>query len=83
LDPDKGAYVNVLTLATNGTECRTKIGSAMSHYRLEVVEVEDVLLFSDVSNASAKLVAIAQELDESGNPKHVRFETLHPFPRVM
>ena len=83
LDADKGAYVNVLTLAANETECRVKIAAAMNHYHLEVVEVQDVFLFSDSSDASAKLAAIAQELEESGNLKHVRFETLHTFPRIM
>jgi hypothetical protein len=83
LDPDKGAYVNVLALATNEQECRVKIAAAMNHYHLEVVEVEDVFLFSDSSDASAELAGIAQELEESGNLKHVRFETLHTFPRIM
>jgi hypothetical protein len=32
LDPDKGAYVNVLTLATNETECRFKVAAAMIRY---------------------------------------------------
>lgn len=83
LEVDKGAYVNVLTLATNETECRTKIIAAMTHYEFEVVKVEDVVLFSASLNASEKLATIAAELEESGNLKHVRFETLHTFPRVM
>ncbi len=83
LDPDKGAYVNVLTLAANGSECRVKIATAMNHNHLEVVGIEGVFLFSDSSDASAELATIAQELKESGNLKHVRFETLHTFPRVI
>ena len=83
LDADKGAHVNVLTLATNEMECRTKITAAMNHYEFEVVEVDDVLLFSDSPNISESLATIADELEKSGNAKHVRFETLHMFPRVM
>jgi hypothetical protein len=83
LQADKGAYVNVLTLATNGTECRTKVVAAMSYYQFEVVDVEDVFPFSDSSNASETLRTIAEELEKSGNLKRVRFETLHKFPRVM
>jgi len=83
LGADKGAYVNVLTLATNEVECRTKITAAMNHYEFEVVEVDDVLLFSDSPNTSESLATIADELEKSGNAKHVRFETLHTFSRVM
>jgi hypothetical protein len=83
LKPDKGAYVNVLTLAASRAECHLKVSTAMNDYLLEVLEVEDVSLFSDSSGASEELAAIAQELEKSGNPKHVRFETLHTFPRIM
>ena len=83
LEVDKGVYVNVLTLATNERECRSKIAAAMNDYHFEVVEVEDVLLFSEASNVSAELTTIADELEESQNLKHVRFTTLHEFPRIM
>ena len=83
LEDDKGAYVNVLTLATNETECRTKVGAAMHDYHFEVVAVEDVFLFRDAYNVSADLTTIVEELEESQNLKHVRFTTLHKFPRVM
>jgi hypothetical protein len=59
LEADQGAYANVLTLSTNEAECRTKVANAMNHYHFEVVEVEDIFLFSDSSNASEKLTAIA------------------------
>lgn len=83
LEDDNGAYVNVLTLATNETECRAKVGAAMNDYRSEVVAVEDAFLFSDAINVSAELTTIAEELEQSQNLKHVRFATLHKFPRVM
>ena len=83
LEDDKGAYINVLTLATNETECRTKVGAAMNDYHFEVVAVEDVFLFRDAYNVSADLTTIVEELEESQNLKHVRFTTLHKFPRVM
>jgi signal transduction histidine kinase len=83
LEDAEGAYVNVLTLATNEMECRTKVGTAMNDYRIEVVAIEDVFLFSDALNVSAELTTIAEELEESQNLKHVRFSTFHKFPRVM
>jgi len=83
LEADKGAYVNVLTLAAGETECRTKVATAMNHYHFDIVAVEDVFLFSDASNVSAELTTVAEELEASQNHKHVRFETLHTFPRVM
>jgi hypothetical protein len=83
LEDDKGAYVNVLTLATSDTECRTKVGAAMNDYHFEVLAIEDVFLFSDALNVSTELTTIAEELEESENLKHVRFTTLHKFPRIM
>jgi hypothetical protein len=83
LQQDQGAYVNVLTLAANEMECRAKVANAMKDYYFDIVAIEDVFLFSDASKISAELTTIADELEESQNPKHVRFETLHTFPRVM
>jgi hypothetical protein len=83
LEDDKGAYVNVLTLAADETEWRGKVATAMNHYHFEVLAIEDVFLFSDASNVSSELTTIAEELVESQNFKHVCFETLHTFPRVM
>jgi hypothetical protein len=72
LENDKGAYVNVLTLATNKMECRTKVGATMNDYHFEVIAVEDVFLFSEAFNASAELTTIAKELEGSQNLKYVR-----------
>ena len=83
LEDGKGAYVNVLTLAMSNTECRNKVRAAMNDYYFEVVTIEDVFLFSDALNVSVELTAIAEELEESQNLKHVRFTTLHKFPRIM
>ena len=83
LEDDKAAYINVVTLATNETECRTKVEAAMNDYHFEIVAVEDIFLFRDAYNISAELTTIAEELKESQNLKHVRFTTLHKFPRVM
>ncbi len=83
LEPDKGAYVNVLTLADGETECRAKVANAMSRYYFDIMAIEDVFLFSEASEVSAELTTIADELEQSQNLKHVRFETLHTFPRVM
>src|SRR4029077_20739569 len=83
LEDDKGAYLNVLTLATNEAECRGKVGAAMNDYAFHVVSYDDVLLFSDAINVSAELTTIAEELEESQDLNHVRFTTLHKFPRTM
>lgn len=83
LELDKGAYVNVLTLAATEMECRMKITAAMDHYHLDVSDIEDVFPFSESSNPSQQLLALAVELERSGNLRHVRFETLHTFPRIM
>ena len=55
----------------------------MNDYHFEVVAIEDVFLFSDALNVSTELTMIAAELEESQNLKHVRFVTLHKFPRIM
>ena len=55
----------------------------MNNYHFEVVEVEDVFLFSEAYNVSAELTTIADELQESQNLKHVRFTTLHEFRRII
>jgi len=83
LEDDKAAYINVVTLATKETECRTKVEAAMNDYHFEIVAVEDIFLFRDAYNISAELTTIAEELKKSQNLKHVRFTTLHKFPRVM
>jgi hypothetical protein len=83
LEDNKGAYVNVLTLATSEVDCRSKVAAAMNDYHFEVVAVEDVFLFSDAVNVSFELIRIAEDLEQSQNLKHVRFTTLHKFPRLM
>ena len=82
LDANQGACVHVLTLAVSETEYRAKVIAAMNHYFLDILQIENVIPFSQL-DASEELAIIARELQTSKNPKHVRFVTLHTFPRVM
>src|SRR5258707_1124289 len=82
METNKGACVHVLTLATSETEYRAKVSAAMNHYCLDILQVEDVVPFSEFSPPQ-ELISIAEELERFRNSKHVRFATLHMFPRVM
>jgi hypothetical protein len=83
LSPQKGAFINFLTLARSESEYRAKVLGALSSYRLNAVEFEHVRPFSDSDNPSQEILSIAAELDESRNPKHVLYATFHTYPRVM
>jgi hypothetical protein len=82
METNEGACVHVLTLAASETEYRAKVATAMNHYYLDILQIEDVVPFSEF-DASEELAEIANELESFRNPKHVRFATLHTFPRVM
>jgi hypothetical protein len=83
LSAHEGAFINFLTLASSESEYRAKVSGALSHYGLELLEFQDVRPFSHSDNPSQDILAIAAELEESRNPKHVRYATFHTFPRVM
>lgn len=83
LPANQGAYINFLTLASSEAEYRAKVGAALSDYRLELVEFEDVRPFSRSDGSSQEIVSIAEELERGNNPQHVRYSTFHIFPRVM
>jgi hypothetical protein len=83
MSADEGAYVNFLTLASSDSEYRAKVIGALSYYQLELLEFEDVRPFAASDEPSKAILAIAAELEESGNPQHVRYATLHFFPRKM
>lgn len=80
---DEGAYVNFLTLASSDSEYRAKVMGALSYYRLELLEFENVRPLSPSDEASDEILAIAEELEQSRNPQHVRYATFHTFPRKM
>ena len=82
LSPDKGAFVNFLTLASSDSEYRAKVTGALSHYRLELLEFEDVRPLSVSDMPSKEILAIAAELEENRNPHHVRYATFNTFPRM-
>jgi hypothetical protein len=42
VSPEKGAFVNFLTLASSDSEYRAKVIGALSYYRLELLEFDDV-----------------------------------------
>ena len=54
LEPEEGAYVNFLTLAASDSEYRAKVIGALSYYRLELLEFEDVRPLSAFDNPSKK-----------------------------
>jgi hypothetical protein len=83
LAPQEEAFINFLTLASSESEYRAKVSSALSPYRLDPMEFEDVRPFSESDNPSQEILSIAAELEESRNPKHVRYATFHTYPRVM
>ena len=83
LSPDEGAYVNFLTLAHSDSEYRSKVIGALSYYRVELLEFKDVRSLSASDNPSQEILTIADELEQSGNPQHVRYATFHTFPRKM
>lgn len=61
LSPDKGAYVNFLTLASSDSEYRAKVMGALAYYRLELLEFENVRLLSAYDKPSEEILAIAEE----------------------
>lgn len=83
LSPGEGAYVNFLTLAASESEYRAKVIGALSYYRLDLLGFEYVRPLSASDCPSEDIVAIAEELEESGNPQHVRYATFNTFPRQM
>ena len=83
LAPQEGAFINFLTLARSESEYRAKVSGALSSYRLDPMEFEDVRPFSESDNPSQEILSIAAELEESRNSKHVRYATFHTYPRVM
>jgi hypothetical protein len=83
LSAHEGAFINFLTLASSASEYRAKVSGALSHYGLELLDFQDVRPLSHSDNPSQDILAIAAELEESRNPKHVRYATFHTFPRVM
>ena len=83
LAPQEGAFINFLTLASSESEYRAKVSGALSSYRLDPMEFEDVRPFSESDSPSQEILSIATELEESRNPKHVRYATFHIYPRAM
>ena len=54
LAPQEGAFINFLTLASSESEYRAKVSGALSSYRLDPMEFEDVRPFSESDNPSRR-----------------------------
>ena len=80
---DQGAYTNFLTLAADEAEYRSKVADVLSHYNLELLELNDVRPFSEADDPDDEILQIALEIQEQQNPKHVRYATFYTFPRTM
>lgn len=83
LSPDKGAYINFLTFALDEKDYRAKVIGALNDYCLELIEFEDVRPLTISDNSSGQIHSIAEELINTGDPRHVRYSTFHIFPRLM
>jgi hypothetical protein len=83
LSAQTGAFVNFLTLAASESEYRAKVVGALSDYRLDLLEFQDVRPLSESDAPSEEILTIAAELERSRNYEHVRYATFHTFPRVM
>ena len=83
LGPDEGAFVHFLTLAANDSEYRAKVIGALSDYRLELLQFEDVRPLSEWDHSPEEILQISEELELNQNPRHVRYATFHTFPRRM
>ena len=81
--PLRGAFVNLLTLASSDSEYRAKVSGPLSSYRLNPLEFENVRPLSASDSPDEEILSIAAELEEDRNLKHVRYSTFHTYPRVM
>jgi hypothetical protein len=81
--PDEGAFINFLALAGSDSEFRAKVSRALSSYRLNPLEFENVRALSGTDNPNQEILSIAAELEDGRNPEHVRYATFHIYPRVM
>lgn len=87
IEPQKGAYVNVLTWATSESEYRRKVLPVMKHYGLEVSEINQVEPLTTRlgrPNISEALVRELLEIaDRISKPEHVIYGNFYTFPRAM
>ncbi len=83
LSPHEGAFVSFLTLARSEQEYRAKLTGVLSYYGLELFDLESIEPLSLRIDPPQEIVAIARELEQNNNPKHVRYATFYTFPRVM
>lgn len=75
----KGAYVNVLALATNPTDFTNKVKKAIMNLGLDFVQIEDVEPFSERSeNYEMTDIIINLAMDVSKS-KEIRFGNFHTF----
>jgi hypothetical protein len=78
-----GAYVNVLTWASNRSEFREKAKELMDYLGLELVGVEDEEPLSERENRGEVDAHISQvALEVKDNPKSIRYMTFHTWTQV-
>ena len=78
-----GAYVNVLTWASNPTEFREKAKELMDYLGLKLVGVEDEEPLSEREKRGEVDADIAQVASEvKDNPKSIRYMTFHTWTEV-
>lgn len=83
LSPDKGAYVHFLTLANTESEYRAKVFGTLSHYKLALMQLENIQPLQKADTVSGEIAEIAKDLNKLRNPQHVRYGSFHTFPRMM
>jgi hypothetical protein len=79
LGSSKGAYVNVLALASNSNDFTEKVIKAIKELELDFVQIEDVELFSERIESyeiNDNIINLAIEVNKS---KELRFGNFHTF----
>ncbi|MGA3050280.1 MAG: hypothetical protein ABSD67_27010 [Terracidiphilus sp.] len=83
LEGVSGAYVNILTWASNPSEFREKAKELMDYLGLKLVGVEDEEPLSERENKGAVDDDIAQvALEVRDNPQSIRYMTFHTWTEV-
>jgi hypothetical protein len=78
-----GAYVNILTWASNPSEFRAKAKELMDYLGLKLVGVKEEEPLSEREKRGEVDVGIAQvALEVRDNPKSIRYMTFHTWTEV-
>jgi len=83
LEEGKGAFVNVLTLATNTDEFRRKLVRVCRDYKLQLIGLDNCEPFTQRHLRSGVAEDLAEMADTLSNPAYVLFGTFNTYPRPM